>query len=178
MNKVAALLLGCLLLVAASGCRKDKPAETGQVEQERRELTSSSFTLSWKVIDAELEVVVSAPTEGWLAVGFDPERRMQGANYIIGYVKDGNVVVRDDYGTDPLAHRPDIELGGSEDVKPIDGSEVDGRTEITFRVPLAAGDEFDKSLEPGQTYKVLLAYGDGDDFSQIHSKTAVVQMKL
>lgn len=44
------------------------------------------------------EVILSAPTEGWVAVAFNPTEMMQGANFIIGYVQDGQVYIRNDYG--------------------------------------------------------------------------------
>ena len=67
-------------------------------------ITSQEIVLRWKVVGPQLEVQVSAPTEGWVAVGFDPTRMMQDANFIVGYVQDGRVQIRDDYGSWLTSH--------------------------------------------------------------------------
>ena len=46
---------------------------------------------SWTIEGDLIHVLLQAKTTGWVAIGFDPENAMQGANIIIGAVKDGKV---------------------------------------------------------------------------------------
>jgi len=147
-------------------------------------LVAQGITLQWKTdtrpLTPRLMVKVSAPTTGWVAVGFDPTNRMQNANLIIGYVTDGSVFIRDDFGTGPNTHQADVDLGGRDDVSNKMGTEQGGTTEISFSISVASGDAYDRVLTPGETYPVLLAYGqDGaDDYTTVHQVRTLVNIQL
>jgi len=133
---------------------------------------AGDITLWWQVDGKMLHVKVSAPTTGWVAVGFDPKSHMEGANLILGYVKDGQVHIEDDYGVAQYAHASDVSLGGRDNVTDAAGTESGGVTQISFTVPLDSGDSKDRPLVPGQTCKIILAHGaDGvDDFVTHHAE--------
>lgn len=140
---------------------------------------NQGITLTWEIEEDYLLVTVKAPTEGWVAVGFKPERAMQGANIIIGYVeRDGTVVVEDHYGTRPVAHQPDVSIGGTRDVERIEGSETGGYTELSFAVPMQPDDDYDATLTPGETLTVILAYGGRDHVRMKHQVRTVVEITL
>ena len=116
-----------------------------------------------------LNAILSAQTTGWISVGFDPTVKMQDANFIIGYVKDRKIYVRDDYGTAPGGHQSDIKIGGKNNVMQQSGYEENGITEISFTIPLNSGDPRDKKLTPRQRYKIIFAFGTADSFSKVHT---------
>ena len=130
--------------------------------------TENGIVMRWKVDDSSLIVMISAKTTGWVAVGFDPTQAMKDANFIIGYVKEGRVYARDDFGTERGKHTADTKLGGTDDVTVLEGIEKDGVTEILFSIPLDSGDSRDKPLQPGAEYAILLAYGKSDSYSAVH----------
>jgi hypothetical protein len=115
-----------------------------------------------------------------VAVGFDPDSMMLGANIIIGYVSSGTPTLRDDYGWQLTSHRDDQLLGGTRNVTVDGGTESAGTTEIMFTIPLNSGDSYDKVLVPGGSYPILLAMGPNgaDDFSIQHIAVAVAQINL
>ncbi|MCK4516427.1 MAG: hypothetical protein KAU31_14290 [Spirochaetaceae bacterium] len=65
-----------------------------------------------RILGAFLVLLMSAVTTGWIAAGFDPSRQMADANIIIGYVADGEVFLRDDFGTGNVRHGADVDNGG------------------------------------------------------------------
>jgi hypothetical protein len=137
-----------------------------------QEIQHEGFTLRWATTGAnELSVELSASTTGWVAVGFDPDSMMLGANIIIGYVSGSTAFLRDDYGSQPTSHRDDIVLGGTRNVTVDGGSESGGVTEIMFSIPMNSGDPYDKTLLAGSGYTVLLARGPAgaDDFTTQHA---------
>ena len=142
--------------------------------------TDKGITLQWKVEGEMLKVKVSAPTTGWVAAGFDPSRWMKNANIVIGFVQDGKAVIRDDFGSGMTSHQSDLDLKGKDNVTDPIGKEENGTTEISFTIPLNSGDDKDKLLVAGKTYKVILAAGanDADDFSSRHKKIGSVEIKL
>ncbi len=130
--------------------------------------------------DADLLwVALSAPATGYVSVGFDPIDRKVGANYIIGYVKDGEAVVRDHVGTRGNLHDADTAVGGEDNLLASAGTEIDGRTILEFVIPLDSGDPKDRPLEPGGTYEIQVAYQlSRDDFISWHSRHGAAQFTL
>lgn len=187
-----------LLIVALAGCAATPAAPTATLAPTRTPVQEAAATpqssawtpdgvigegeyantveaggvqFSWST-DAEfLYGALSAQATGWVAVGFDPQNKMQGANYIFGYVKDGQTFVEDMFGTRPIganSHPPDTDLGGRNDIVESGGSEAGGVTVIEFKIPLDSGDTNDKPLRAGSSYKVILAWSNRDDFTSIH----------
>jgi hypothetical protein len=135
----------------------------------------------WSNDDAHLYGAMAAETSGWVSVGFDPEQRMQGANYILGYVEGDQTVVEDMYGTKPTgrdSHPPDRDLGGTADVVEFGGREEGGVTVIEFKIPLDSGDQYDKPLSKGGTYNLIAASGRSDDLQSIHASRGLGQITL
>lgn len=125
-----------------------------------------------------LYVTVSAPTTGWISIGFDPTVGMKDANIIIGYVKNDSVFIRDDYGVSPTSHSLDTDVEGEDNISNKEGFEKDGRTEISFSIPLDSGDMRDRILKKGKEYTVLLAYGgdNADDFTSYHKNRLITKI--
>ncbi len=132
---------------------------------------AAGFEIHWSNDAQTLRVGLISPGTGYLAIGFDPVNRMEGANFILGAVVDGKTIVRDDFGTGPVAHSPDAASGGTNDILEAAGCEANGRTYLEFAIPLDSGDPMDKPLVPGNTYKVIIAFHEtSDDFGAWHSR--------
>ncbi len=140
----------------------------------------SDFTFKWKVVGDSLRCMVLAPSTGWLAVGFDPTEEMLDADFIIGYVNNGITYVRDDFGVSEIMHSADVGLGGDNHVTRVFGHEENGISEMRFTIPLNSGDAFDRILIPGETYKILFAYGynGADDFNSIHEEKEEIEVPI
>jgi hypothetical protein len=142
---------------------------------------SAGVTLYWSNDAEHLYAALSAQTTGWVAVALDPEQAMLGANYILGYVQDGELYLKDMYGTKPRgqdSHPPDEQLGGSNDILEAAGREEAGTTVIEFKIPLDSGDQYDKVLLPGESYTALLAVGGTDDLQSYHTARGGAQITL
>ena len=138
----------------------------------------NNITFQWRIDGDQLEGILSAPTEGWVAVAFNPTEMMQGANFIIGYVQDGQGYIRDDYGSWLTSHVSDESQGGTQDVVLITGEEKNGRTTLRFTLPVDSADEYDGKLNIGGTNTILLAYGRNDSFTSVHKVKTKVETEL
>lgn len=142
--------------------------------------TADGVTLTIRPGTDSLDITISAPTTGWVSVGFEPSRAMKDADIYIGYVQDGEVFLRDDFGTGNTSHAPDTSLGGESSFTGLSGTEIDGVTSITFTIARNSGDSFDKVLAASGSYKVLLGYGPegSDDFTTYHRWVKSVDLTL
>jgi hypothetical protein len=133
-------------------------------------LTTHGITFHWATDRGLLFVKLSAPTTGWMSVGFNPTSMKKDANIIIGYVKDGAVFIQDNFGTTLIGHQSDVSLGGKDNVTDKAGTEANGRTEINFAIPLDSGDKYDRPLVVGKTYPIILAFAPNgvDNFNSMH----------
>lgn len=132
-------------------------------------LASGDFSLRYKVVQQDLECILQASSSGWLAVGFAPTSQMKDANFIIGYVNGGVGFIRDDFGDSNTSHAEDISAGGNSNVNLLASSENAGNTILHFRIPLTSGDSKDRDLVVGNSYPIIFAKGDEDDFESYHS---------
>lgn len=134
----------------------------------------------WWQHDGEfLYLAWEGDTTGWVSVGLNPENRMQGANYLFGYVADGIARLWDAYGTAPTSqHPPDAEIGGTDDIVTYTGEEENGVTRFEAQIPLDSGDPYDQALEAGKSYPMIVAIGDADDFDAYHRRYDLGELTL
>ncbi|VEN73543.1 DOMON domain protein [Candidatus Desulfarcum epimagneticum] len=145
------------------------------------EISGDPVRFQWKLNPDKktIQIRLSAQTKSWVAVGFNPDQRMQGADFVMGYVKKGKVKVTDHFGTGVFVHKKDESLGGAMNVFDVSGKEAGGVTEISFSRPLDSGDAYDKPIVPDRETTLLLAYGAGrDSFRAAHAFRAVYKVSL
>lgn len=150
-----------------------------QAAEYDHEVQDKKISFAWKVNGETLAVKMTAETQGWVGIGFNPVSEMKGANFILGYVKDGKVKVDDDYGTDANAHKSDTKLEGTSHVTVVGGTETGGMTTIEFTIPLDSGDKNDTKIDVNGDTTVLLAYGTGrDSFLAKHKYRTALKVNL
>jgi len=141
--------------------------------------TVVDVVVHWSNDASLLRIALESPGTGYVAIGFDPEQRMEGANYIIGYVEEGEAYVRDDFGTGPADHAPDTDRAGEDNILSSAGTEWADHTVLEFIIPLNSGDDMDKPLSPGGSYEILVAYHDlQDGFTVRHSRRGSGRIEL
>ncbi len=149
--------------------KPDGVVSEGEYDHEL-ELAGGKFKVYWRTDGEYLYMALSGKTAGWVAIGFEPTKRMKDADMIIGWVKDGKATVVDAYSTGETGpHPPDEKLGGRNDILSYGGSEKDGTTVIEFKRKLATGDKYDKDLRPGMRVKFIFAMADEDQFTKKHN---------
>lgn len=140
---------------------------------------AKKISFSWNVDGDNLAGKISGKTEGWVGVGFNPSEKMKDANFVVGYVKKGKVVIADEFGTTKTGHKKDTKVGGADNVTVVGGSEEGGVTTIEFVIPLNSGDEKDGAIDPAGDTVLLLAYGAGrDSFKSKHKFRTTMTVNL
>lgn len=145
----------------------------------KHSLTVDKMTFDWSVEGANLLVKISAPTKGWVGIGFNPTDEMKDANIILGYVKNGKVEIEDDFGTQPTVHLADTMKGGKSDVTVLGGTETGDTTTLEFSIPLNSGEPTDPAIDPEADTVVILAHGPNiDSFRMKHQFSAKITVNL
>jgi len=139
---------------------------------------SGGFHFEWMVDGADLNVKLSAETEGWVAIGFNPSKKMKDADIIIGCVDDGTVTIEDHYGSGQISHRSDESRGGTDNISNLSGREAGGMTELSFTIPMNSGDEHDCILREGETCRLIFASGKKDKLTSMHNRKASMEIVL
>ena len=159
----------------------DSTSQSSPAVREENEFTvvnAKKFVFSYKVDGDNLVARISYPTAGWVAVGFNPVKMMQGANFVIGSVIGDKTVISDEFGATKYSHAPDTAHGGKYDV--VNGSVVSekGVMTMSFTIPLRSGDDKDVVLEKGKPIKVIFAAGKKPDLGKKHSVLAKTTITL
>ena len=143
------------------------------------EIKLRKMSFSWKIDKQRILIKLTAMTEGWVGIGFNPTRRMRDANFILGYVKGGNVMITDAFGVRAREHISDTSINGRNNVTSISGNERGGVTTIEFAIPLDSKDSADKKLTVNGFTTVLLAFGKGgDNFYSRHRFRSSLKVNL
>ena len=155
-----AVMIGALLVIASGlAVAQPRPTVTDAGDGWNRAELGGGFVFEWTIDGEEIEGKVSAPTTGWVSIGFNPTNRMQGATYVIGYVRNNTVNMRHDWGHSPTGHQAVTTAGGTSRLITLGGSEQGGRTELHFRLPMDPGDRFFSPIKAGETNTVIWAFG-------------------
>ncbi len=154
----------CLLGMVVVGCMSSAFG-VGEVQT----VAAGKFTFTYTSNNDTLVCTVSHAGDGWIGVGFGPEKRMFGANFIVGRANDSTGLVEDHYGNTPIAHKSDKALGGSSDVYATSCSFKDGITSMSFSIPYDSKDKNDVILTPKASLKVIFAMGKDRSFARIHN---------
>jgi hypothetical protein len=143
------------------------------------ELTDGDMTFAWKIDGDDLAIKISAKTEGWVGIGFNPSKQMKDANFVLGYVKKGKAKIVDHFGDSDNTHKLDTKLGGTVDATLVAGVEEGGVTTLEFTVPTQSEDKNDTKIDVNADTIVLLSYGAGrDSFRTKHKSRGAFKVNL
>lgn len=137
-----------------------------------KKLEAEGFTMEWTHYDDHLRISITAPSTGWVAVGFTRGSEIVDTNLIQGHVSGGGVFIQDQYVTDLGKHPPVEELAVESRIFNVSGKEEDGQTTLQFNIFKAKVDNLHYDLSEGNKINVWLAYSVSDDFDH-HSRKRI-----
>jgi hypothetical protein len=137
-------------------------------EPELKIIEKNGMVVNWYHKNQRVFFKISAPTDGWVTLGFNTANGTKGAYLIMGNIINGKVNVIEHYTSSPGNYKPISFYGSKPQVDHINGSEKDGHSEIYFSLPTTSHNIYQKDLSEGQSYHFILAYSREDDF-QHHS---------
>ncbi len=144
------------------------------LSSQNKSLRTEGFLLEWNHQGDYVWFSLTAPTEGWLAVGFNDADDLMGSNLIQGGVIQDKVVIQDQFITGFGEHPPVETLAVPSRISGLAGSQMNGSTTISFYITKDKMDKLHYDLSEGREINVWLAYSISDHF-QHHSRKRILR---
>jgi hypothetical protein len=145
---------------------------------ENQQITRNGMSVSWHIEGGKMHLKLMAPTDGWIAIGFNTNEELAGTNLIMAVVGTDKTTLSDRYIIAAGDHRPVEDLGGKSVVQLASSQEDESGTTVHFSIPLSSSDKFHHTLTVGKTYYLLMAFSQEDDFMHHSIMRTTVKIKL
>ncbi len=128
-----------------------------------RKVDVDGVRFSWFHRDARLCCELSAPTQGWMAAGFNDKAELHGTQFVIADL--GSLPPRVEWhrATPPSHHRLD-ELGGHSDLMVSAGRQESGYSVLDFSLPVQIPPPFALDLRAGAQVSLMIAWSLAREF--------------
>ena len=153
-----------LILITIGGFSSQKL----MAQKSSQQIEKNGMLVKWYHRNSRVHFEMSAPTLGWVTVGFNGQEGMQGAYLLMGRVRNKQAEVAEHFSLSPGNYRTIADLGEQPLVNEVKGKEENQTTTIRFSIPSSASDAYRKDLSSGNELTMILAFGREDDF-QHHS---------
>jgi len=131
-------------------------------------IRKNGVTVSWKFSGDRVYFEMSAPTDGWVTIGFNTTSSIKNAYLLMGNVVNEKPSVIEHFTINSGNYSPVKDMGVEESVSSVEGYESEENTVIKFSLPVKATNIYARNLDKGKEYVMILAYSQSDDF-QHHS---------
>ena len=166
------VLAACLLCLSTKG-------------QDWKSLEKNGMQVEWKVEADSVFFRFAAPTNGWIALGFNTKDQLKGSSLIMACVSEttGSAEkverIEEHYIVKPGIHQHVAELGKQSIIGNTNIHEDGGKyTMARFAIPLNYTNDERISLQASSTYYFILAYSQSDDFEHHSRMRTSVQVTL
>ncbi len=129
-----------------------------------RTFALGDMEFAWRHRAGRLHGHLSAPGTGWLAAGFNEDRRLRGTCFVIAAV--AHVPLRAEvHIAQPPDHRPVEDVTGHPaGLGDLGGSFVNGRSRLSFSLPHSSADGTMPDLSPSRSVHLMLAWSHAPEF--------------
>jgi len=143
-----------------------------------KEISKNNMTVRWKTEQEIIHFEMEAPTDGWVAIGFNETSSLTGTYLLMGRVKNGKTEVVEHYTSQPGSYKPIVQYGVASQITIISGTETGNFTRLKFSIPVAAASKYHKELLTDSKWTLLMAFSLDDDFQHHSIMRTSVDIKL
>ena len=151
-----------LLVSAAMG--SIAPVSAALSANGARHITLGDMEFGWRHDADRLHGDLSAPGTGWLAVGFNDARRLDGTRFVIAAVADAPPRAEVHIALPPDHKTVESLTGASSGLGDLAGRFEAGRSILSFSLPHRTADRYSRDLSPGHSTHLMLAWSHAPDF--------------
>ena len=151
-----------LLVAAAMG--SVAPVSAATAADGARHIALSDMEFAWRHEADRLHGTLSAPGNGWLAVGFNDARRLDGTRFVIAAVADAPPRAEVHIALPPDHRTVEALTGSPSGLANLAGRFENGRSVLSFSLPHRTADRYARDLSPGRSTHLMLAWSHAPDF--------------
>ncbi len=141
-------------------------------------VSKNEMKVSWYYKNDSIFFEMSAPTDGWVTIGFNDSSEITGTYLIMGNVINGKPNVVEHYTLSPGNYKSLSDLGEKPHVGNIMGDENSGITTLKFSLPITPKSKYHRDLTEGNAYTMTIAYSLEDDFQHHSVMRTSINVKL
>jgi len=141
-----------------------------QAQQTMKMVNKNEMKVQWYHQNNRVFFEMSAPTKGWVTIGFNDQNKLKNAYLIMGRLvtPQANAEVVEHFTSAPGNYRSIESLGKVPAIQHVYGEQKNGRTILKFSLPVIPKSKYQQALSPGRNCVLILAYSTHTDF-QHHS---------
>ncbi|WP_165776550.1 DOMON domain-containing protein [Maribacter sp. 4G9] len=159
-----------LLSITSEQCRaQDIP---------KKVVSKNRMEVRWYFEKDIVHFEMTAPTKGWVAIGFNTHSGTQGTYLLMGNVIKGQAQVVEYYTLAPGNYKTVESLSGVPQLKNISGIEINNSTMLQFSLPKDFTSTYQRKLSENIEYTMLMAYSQQDDFQHHSIMRTSINVKL
>ena len=125
--------------------------------------------LSYTLRGDSVDITLSAPTLGWIGIGFNNQNSIVKSDLLLFHVVNDRTEAIDMYVVGAGNPKKDTALGGQHSTRIKGGQEIGGKTTVRFTLTLRSHDRYDYQHQVGADFWLILAYSTHDEFAH-HSR--------
>lgn len=130
---------------------------------DRRSVVDDDVTFTWHHQADRLRGTLSAPSAGWIAVGFNEVRTLRNTWFVIASVAAKPIRVEEHIALVP-DHRNIVDMGIRSSIDHVSGFHRQGRSQLEFSLPHALPKRPALRLGPGTKTHLMLAWSHEAEF--------------
>ncbi len=135
-----------------------------QTENKVKEIKVEKMVIKWETTADAVSFEVFAPTDGWVALGFNSANNIVGTNLIMGASKNSMSKVEDQYVVSVGVHKETKSIGSKSSISNFSCIENGSGTTMKFSISQKQLDKFHCSLLEETKIWFICAYSEQDDF--------------
>ncbi len=129
----------------------------------RQAVTAGGMHFTWRHEQDRFIATLRAPTQGWLAAGFNERQQLKGTRFVIAHVSTGAAKAELHLAEVPT-HRNIEDLGGQPDLQVHEHDYANGMSHLVFSLPANGDGPHSLALQPGAEFHLMLAWSHARDF--------------
>ncbi len=124
---------------------------------QREPLLVNGMEMSYEIRNDSIAINLTAPTRGWVGIGFNSEDNIVGSDLLLFHVVNGHTEEKDMYVKGFGDPREDVDLNGQSSFLILKGREHANETQIQFQISLNNQDALDYRHELSKSFWLILA---------------------
>ena len=132
-------------------------------------LNMHGMELSYALRGDSVDITLSAPTRGWIGIGFNDQNSIVKSDLLLFHVVNGRTESVDMYVVGAGNPKKDIASGGQHSARVKKGQENRSKTTVHFSIALRSRDPYDYQHQLAEDFWLILAYSTHDEFAH-HSR--------